>query len=343
MMYVHQAIAATREWIGTQARRMPGFVGAHLIGGVLAMRKDALFPAANDLDFNIVCEGARETKTYDIAHQGLILEYSVVDARQYCAADHILANPELACNLAADSILADPHGLLAPLHQEVAAQYACRRWVQARCDYEKQVVRHALEGLAQADAPHAAPWPALNAALFLSGLLAVGSLQPPTHRRSLVLLRDTLGAYGRADLHEALLRMVGFANLARPQVERYLDDCADAFDRATAVTRTPVPFQYKFQPHVRPYIIDGAREMIEQGSHREAMFWIAGFLTFANAAIQADAPMAERPLYQAKVDRLLNDMGFCTMADVQARAAAARDLAAAVFDIADTLIDGVAA
>jgi hypothetical protein len=343
MIQVHEAIAYTREWIDANARQMSGFVGAHLMGGVLAMPKDALFPAASDLDFNIVCEGARETKTYDIAQQGLILEYSVVDASRYCAADDVLANPELACNLAADSILTDPHGLLASLHQEVAAQYACRRWVQARCDYEKQVVHHALEGLSRAGTPHEAPWPALNVALFLSGLMAEASLQPPTHRRSLVLLRNTLGAYGRADLHEALLCLVGFANLTRPQVERYLGDCADAFDRATAVTHTPVPFQYKFQPHVRPYIVDGAREMIEQGCHREAMFWISGFLTFANAAIQADAPAAERPLYQAKVDRLLDDLGFCTMADVRARAAAARDLAAAVFDIADTLIDRMAA
>ena len=131
MIHVHEAIAYTREWIDANARQMPGFVGAHLMGGVLAMPKDALFPAASDLDFNIVCEGARETKTYDIAHQGLILEYSVVDASRYCATDDVLANPELACNLAADSILTDPYGLLASLHQEVRLSMpvaaGCRR------------------------------------------------------------------------------------------------------------------------------------------------------------------------------------------------------------------------
>lgn len=337
-MYVHQAIAYTREWVDANARQMPGFCGAHLMGGVLAMPKDALFPAASDLDFNVICEGVGETKTYDIAYKGLILEYSVVDAEQYRAAEIVLGNPELACNLAADGILADPGGLLGALHQEVAARYACRRWVQARCDYEKRVVLQALERLAHVDEPRKAPWPALSAALFLSGLLAEASLQPPTHRRSLVLLRDVLGAHGRADLHETLLRLIGFADLTRPQVESYLDDCAAAFDRAAAVTRTPVPFQYKFQPHVRPYIVDSAREMIEQSGHREAMFWIGGFLMFANAAIQADAPAMERPIYQAKVDRLIDDMGLRTIADVRARAAAARDLAEAVFDIADALI-----
>jgi hypothetical protein len=342
-MYVHEAISYTREWIEENARQMPGFVGAHLMGGVLAMPKHALFPLASDLDFNIVCEDVGESRTYDVAYKGLILEYSVVDAGQYRAADQVLANPELACNLATDGILADPRGLLAPLHQEVAAQYACRRWVRARCEYEKRVVLQALDGLSHTSAPHEAPWPTLNAALFCSGLLAEASLRPPTHRRSLVLLRDVLGMHGRADLHEALLRLIGFADMTQPRVAGYLDDCAAAFDRASAVTRTPVPFQYKFQPHVHPYIVDGAREMIEQGNHREAMFWIAGFLTFANTAIQADAPAEDRQIFQSKVDRLIDDMGFRTMADIQARAAAARDLAEAIFELADTLIECVAA
>jgi hypothetical protein len=317
---------------------MPGFVGAHLIGGVLEMPKDALFPPARDLDFNIVCQGIGQSKTYDIAHRGLILEYSVVEAEQYCAAEAILANPELACNMTADCILADPEGMLAALHQEVAAHYFDKRWVQARCEYEKRIVLQAIDGLSHVDTPAQAPWPMWSAALFLSGLLASARLQPPTHRRSLVLARDILQAHGRADLYEALLRLVGFADLTRPQVEGYLHDCAAAFDRATAVTRTPVPFQNKFQPHIRPYIIDGARELIEQDSHREAMFWIAGFLTFANAAIQVDAPPEERPIFQGTVDRMLDTTGFRTMADVQARAAAAGDLAQVIFDVADQLI-----
>ncbi|MBK9711303.1 MAG: hypothetical protein IPO81_08240 [Kouleothrix sp.] len=39
--------------------------------------------------------------------------------------------------------------------------------------------------------------------------------------------------------------------------------------------------------------------MIDQGYQREAMFWIAGFLLFANAATQADAPAAEKPRFAA--------------------------------------------
>src|SRR6266545_5800444 len=336
-MDVSQAIEHTRAWVEVQARRMPGFCGAHLMGGILALPKDAPLPAYKDVDFNIVCEGVRETETFDVAWQGLILEYSVVGVERYCAAEDVLASPDLASNLAAAGILSDPRGLLAPLSQAVAEQYARRRWVQARCDYERRMVVQCLDDLRRAETPLEARWHVLSAGLFLSGLLAEASLRPPTHRRCLVLMHDVLREQGREDLHEAALRLLGFGQVRREQVESYLDDCAAAFDRAAEVTRTPVPFQFKLQPHVRPYIVDGAREMIDQGCHREAMFWIGGFLMFANAAIQADAPAQERPIYQAKVDRLAEDLGFGVDADVAARAAAMRDLAEAIFGVADAL------
>jgi hypothetical protein len=322
---------------------MPGFCGAHLLGGILALPHDAPFPTYKDIDLNIVCAGVSETTTHDVAYNGLILEYSVVDIDRYRSPEAVLANPELASNLAVDSILADPLGLLAPLQQAVAAQYASRRWVRARCDYEKQVVAQALGGLCRVRSPFEALWRLFGAALYLSGLLAEASLRPPTHRRSMVLMRDVLRAHGHEELHEVALRLLGVAYMDRRQVEAYLDDCAAAFDCATTVTRTPVMFQFKFQPHVRPYIIEGAREMIEQGCHREAMFWITGFLVFANAAIQADAPAVERRAFQARVDRLVADLGLRTSADVVARAAAAGDLAQAIFDVADGLIERLAA
>jgi hypothetical protein len=341
-MYVYEAIELTRAWVEADASRLPGFRGAHLMGGVLALPKEATFPAYKDIDFNVVCEGAGETATYDVAYGGLILEYSVVDAAQYRSADVILANPELACNMAAGGILADPNGMLAPLSREVAAGYADPRWVAARCAYERQVVTQALTGAQYAGTPAEVFWPLSGAILYMSGLLAEASLLPPTHRRCLVLMRDVLREQGREDLHEDVLRMLGFGQLSRQQVEQYLDECAAAFDRAVEVTRTPVPFQFKFQRHVRPYVVDGAREMIEQGCHREAMFWIAGFMMFANTVLQADAPAAERPIFQAGLERLIADLGFRTPEDVAARRAAAREAGEAIFGIADGLIEQVA-
>jgi hypothetical protein len=339
-MNVKRVIEQASMWVEREGRQIPGFRGAHLMGSILAMAPDTPFPSCRDVDFNIVVDDEMYvTATHDIAYSGLMLEYSTVSIARYCSAEDVLANPELAANLAVDGILADPHGILAPLHQAVAAQYAQPRWVRARCEYEQQVVVQALEGLRRAATPGEALWFLSNIALFLSGLLAEASLWPPTHRRCLVVLRDVLHAAGRRDLHEATLQLLGWAHLRRQDVEGYLRDCALAFDCAVAVTRTPVPFQVKFQPHIRPYIIDGAQEMIDQGYHREAMFWISGFLLFANAAIQADAPAAEKPDFQASLDRLLTEMGLNGSGDGAARAREAEVLVEAIAAVAHALVE----
>jgi hypothetical protein len=339
-MNVKQVIEQVSAWVDREGRQIPGFSGAHLMGSILTMPHNASFPPYRDVDINIVVDdAAHTTATYDVAAGGLMLEYSTVSIAHYRSPEDVLANPELAANLAVDGILADPHGVLAPLHQAVAAQYAQRRWVLARCTYEKQVVVQALEGLRGAATPSEALWMLSNIALFLSGLLAEASLRPPTHRRCLVLLRDVLHAAGRRDLHEATLQLLGWAHLRRQDVEAYLRDCALAFDCAVAVTRTPVPFQVKFQSHIRPYIIAGAQEMIDAGYHREAMFWISGFLLFANAAIQADASAAKKPYFQARLDRLVAEMGLTAPADAAARMREAEVLTDAITAVAHVLIE----
>ncbi len=339
-MNVKHVIEQASAWVEQHGSAFPGFGGAHLMGGILSLPHDAPFPPYRDVDLNIVVRDATHvTGTHTIAYNGLILEYSTVSLARYHSSEAVLANPELASNLAANGVLADPLGILAPLHTLVAEQYAHRRWVRARCDHEQRIVMQVLEGLRQVSAPREALWPLTNIALFLSGLLAEAGLRPPTHRRCLVVLRDVLHAAGRDDLYEATLQLLGWASLRRPEVEAYLRDCAEAFDFAVAVTRTPVPFQNKLKAHVRPYVIDGAREMIDQGLHREAMFWIAGFLLFANTAIQADARDADKARFQASLDQLVAEMGLALPTDVSLRAREAEVLTGAIVAVADGLLD----
>ena len=339
-MNVKQVIEQVTAWVEQEGQQIPGFCGAHLMGSILSMPHEAPFPPYHDVDLTIVVrDAAHVTATHDAAAGGLILEYSTVSIQRYRTAEQVLSDPELAANLAANSILADPDGLLQPLQRSVAARYADRQWVEARCAVEHGIAMQVIQELRNAATPADALWFLCSVVLFLSGQLAEATLQSPTHRRSLVLLRDVLQAAGRRDLHEATLQLMGWAHLRRQEVEAYLQDCAEAFDRAAAVSHTPVPFQVKFQPHIRPYIINGAQEMIDQGFHREAMFWISGFLLFANAAIQADAPPDEKPYFQGKLDRLIAEMGLSAPGAIATRVREAEALAAAIAAVAQVLIE----
>ena len=91
------------------------------MGSLLTMPPESAFPPSGDVDFNVVVAQDQPTETFNIPWQGLILEYSVVSRSQYATPEAVLANPELACNLAHDSILADRDGSFRALQREVTA------------------------------------------------------------------------------------------------------------------------------------------------------------------------------------------------------------------------------
>jgi hypothetical protein len=343
-MNVAQAIISAREWVDLHGSRVPGFRGAHLMGSILSMPKDALFPPYKDVDIMLVLEniqGEQEEYALEISYHGFILECGALSIEQYRSPEKVLSNPELACNLAVKSILSDPTSLLIPLQAVVAGEYARRKWVRARCTYEKQLVTESLEALRRAFSPferEEAIFQLLSVMLYLAGLLAVAHLRPPTYRRSLVLLRTFLVEQGRRELYEEALNILGYAHLTRQQVESYLQDGTLAFDRTLEVKQGPFPFDYKYHPHVRPYIINGSQEMILEGYHREAMFWIHGFLKFSTFALQMYAPQAERLFFQAKLENLVQDLGLATSDELLTRFQRAEELARNIFAIADDVV-----
>jgi hypothetical protein len=238
-MQASQVIELAREWVNSNASQMPGFCGAHLMGGINYAPKEAPFAPFKDVDMNIVFQGSPEFEVHDLSYKGLILEYGSISEDAYRSADAVLANPELASNLAVNSILADPTGRLAALQVLVAQEYPRRQWVRARCEVEKQVILSSLEALRQTASPSEALLHAGNLVSNLAGLIAVASLVPPTHRRGLVIMKGLLEAWGRPDLQEAALSVLGYAHLTRAQVEAYQQVCARAFDLAVQVTAPP--------------------------------------------------------------------------------------------------------
>jgi hypothetical protein len=250
-------------------------------------------------------------------------------------AEAALADPSRGPNLATTRILADPTGVLERLRRTVAAEYGRGRWVLARCEAEKADARAHLAAMRQARDPGTraeSVWLFLNA---LSGLLAVARLRRPTTRRTLTLLRDLLAEAGRPDLHEASLELFGSAAMSREEVRNALDESVAAFDRSVEVYHTPTPYGFTIRAHLRPYLAEGAREMIDEGSHREAVFWIAALAGESYLVLQNDAPEVEKPRYAARRAALHAALGYDSPVTWNGRVAAAGRLMRRIFPIAD--------
>jgi hypothetical protein len=336
---VGEVVAIVREWVDQQARYLPDFAGAYLWGGITALPPDAPFALYRDVDVVVVfTQGAPEDEQ-EVFYRGLMLEVISKNLDAHQDAEAVLADPSAGPNLATTQILADPTGILAPLHQAVAAGYGHRRWIQARCGAEKASAEEWLGAMRRATTP-AERLDAVRVFLgALSGLLAVAQLRRPTTRRTLTLLDELLTAQGRPDLHEAALTLMGAADLSRAEVEALLDQFVTAFDRAVMVYQTPVPFGFAIRPHLRPYYIDATVEMLDEGRHREAVYWIT-CLDTAYFVLQNDAPEGEKPGFDAQFQAMYAALGFTSAATWAERVSTAERLAPEISRLADALVAG---
>jgi len=193
---VEEVVAIVREWVDLHARHLPDFAGAYLWGGITALPPDAAFHLYRDVDVVVVVTNGAQDDDQEVFYQGVSLEIISKNLKEHQDAEAVLADPSSGPNMATTQILADPTGILTPLHQAVAADYRRRRWIEARCEAEKASAEEWLTNMRQA----ATPAERMDAARVflgaLSGLLAVAQLKRPTTRRTLALLRELLEAHG---------------------------------------------------------------------------------------------------------------------------------------------------
>jgi hypothetical protein len=337
---VREVVAIVHEWVELHARHLPDFAGAYLWAGITVLPPDAPFPLYRDVDVVVVLPEGAQDDTVEVFYRGVMLEVISIDLKAHQDAEAILANPSHGPNMATTQILADPTGILTPLHRKVAAEYGRRRWIEARCEREMVSANKHLAAMREASTPQErldSVWAFLSA---LSGLLAVAQLKRPTTRRTLALLGELLDEQGRSDLHEAALTLFGSAHMSRADVEAILDRSVIAFDRSVEVYKTPTPFGFTIRPHLRPYLAEATQEMIDEGNHRESMFWISALAGESYLVLQNDAPDEEKPEFAAQLQAMHAALGYAdTSTEAWAeRVASAERLAQEIYRIADALV-----
>ncbi len=153
--------------------------------------------------------------------------------------------------------------------------YARRDWVRSRCAQAREKVLACLRSIdEQAPLPDQAIGCLFAAAITTHVLLAAG-LQNPTVRARYTAVKDLLAGYGVPQFHEALLRLLGSAEIGKERAHRHVATLAEIFDVAAGAIRSPFSFASDIGGAARPIAIDGSLETIGRGRHREAMFCVA--------------------------------------------------------------------
>jgi hypothetical protein len=296
--------------------------------------------ATSDVDVMVVTgDPATPPDRRKRRYGGALLEVTVLPWTQLGSPEQVLASYHLAGLLRAGAVLADPTGRLAELQAATARDFAKRVWVRRRCRNAEQRI---LDGLGHLDP--SAPLPAqVLTWVFPTGVtthvLLTAGLRNPTVRLRYLAVRTLLGDYGRLAFHEELLALLGCAQLPRERVGQHLAAMTAAFDTAAAMPAGGFPFASDITPASRPIAVDGGRDLIDQGHHREAVFWIVVTYARCLAILTRDAPAPSRAAHQPGFDALLADLGVASPAGLRRRAQDVRDFLPRLGQVTGSILD----
>lgn len=339
MTTVRQAKDIAREWVNDQAHGIEGFAGACLSGSAIWLPDAAMLPPTSDVDITIVLDTARvPAKVGKFPFRNVVLDVSYLSMDQLRPADAVLGDYHLAGTFRRPGVIADPTGALTALHADVAREFARRHWVRRRSENARDKVLAGLEGVREDR-----PWPDnVLAWLFPAGvtthILLVAGLRSPTIRTRYLAVRDLLADTDHQASYPSLLELLGCAGMSKVRAACHLDSLTTAFDAASAIGNTDFPFSSDISTIGRPVAIEGSRDLIERGDHREAVFWLVATYSRCQAILARDAPALARQCddgYRA----LLGDLGIASFADLEARAETIREALPGIMNLADRITD----
>lgn len=306
-----------------EAERTPELAGAFFHGSITWLPDEAGLDAASDVDVMLVLDDPEPpVKPGKLSLQGVLLDVSYLSSNQLQSSEQVLGQYHLAGSFREPGILFDPSGHLTALQAAVSRDYAKRQWVVRRCEHARGRILGNLRTIREAET-----WPdQVTAWLFGTGVtthvLLVAGLRNPTVRRRYLAVRELLTDYGRLDVYQLLLDLLGCAQLSQARVDRHLDALAAAFDAAAAVITTPFFFASDISQPARPIAIDGSRELIARGDHREAVFWLAATYSRCLKVLDQDGPAGMREWFESGFRELLGGLGIASFADLERRGAA---------------------
>lgn len=339
-MRARQAREIARQWAETEATAMPGLLGVYLAGSINWLPEDAELPATSDIDMMVVLAGPKPSlKPGKFPYQDALLEVSYQSADTFGSAEQLLANFQLSPGFRAGAVLLDPTGRLAELQRSVAEAFAQRSWVVRRCEHTVNNLRGMLAySTGQADTLHEQATGWLFGTSGPTQLMLVAGLRNPTVRKRYLAAREVLAEYGHLDTYELLLEHLGCAQMTPARVSEHVHALAAVFDAASAVARTPYVFLSDISQVARPISIDGSRELIAQGYHREAIFWIVATYARCLRILHHDAPPDVQEQFKVGFRSLLADLGVASPAERQQRSTAVLDSLPQLWDVAMEIV-----
>ncbi len=320
-MTVKSAKEVAIEWVTQNAVNEKWFVGAYFSGSIIGMPDNAELSESSDVDIVVVMNlDEPPQKLGKFLYDGILLEVTYLSWKQLSSAEQVLTSYHLAGSFQRDTIIKDTTGHLKILQEQVSRNFAKKDRVLRRCENVLNKIESGLKGI-DTTAPY---YDLVTSWLFPTGvtthLILVAALQNPTVRKRYLAAREVLLEYGYEKIYEKLLELLGCARLSSQRVEDYLNHMENTFDVAASVSKTPFLFSSDITSSARPIAIDGSRNLIHTGNHREAIFWIVATFARCHKILAADAALEIQEAHMLPFKEMVADLGIVSNNDFIRRA-----------------------
>lgn len=338
-MKIGEARRAAVDWVVRHARTAEDYMGAYYSGSTVGLSDELELPAFSDIDIVVVTALSEPPlKPGKLVHYGVLLEVTYLSMHQIAAVEEVLSSYHLAGSFRLDTIIDDPSGRLRMLQSQVALKFNDIYWVRKRCEH---VMKKIEDGLGSIDTK--APLHDLATSwLFPTGvtthLILVAALRNPTVRLRYAAARNVLVQYGLEQHYPRFLDQLGCTGMSPQQVEVHLIELEKTFDAAAGVAKTPFFFSSDITSSARPVVIDGSRELIRTGYHREAVFWMAATFARCHKIMAADAPSGLQQTLAPAFEAMLSDLGMTAREDFRRRAEETIHFLPGLWEAAETVM-----
>jgi hypothetical protein len=332
-----RALAAAR--VAEEGSRVSGVVGAYTAGSTNSLTDDAPLSPSSDLDVMLELSiPEAPVKPGKQPYHGALLELTYLSDQPFTSAETLLAHYQLANSFQSAQILLDPSGRVAALQAEVRREYPKAERVRQRIDHVESNLRGSAGAVSTWDVLHEQVTCTFFAAGGLTHVLLVAALRNPNVRLRCLAARELLVVHGRLDFYQRLLEPSGCAAWSRSQTREHLASMTAAFDEAGSAIRTPIYFATDLDSVSRPIAVDGTRELIERGDHREAVFWIVATYARCMSDFHRDGWPELRGRHLPGFWRMLHDFGIRSHDDLKARSGQVVALLPETRAVADAIV-----
>ncbi|MCM3718341.1 hypothetical protein [Fictibacillus phosphorivorans] len=320
-MKVGTARAITAEWVMKHLSEEPWFRGAYFSGSTILLNEKEELPAASDLDVVVVMShDETPLKLGKFRYEGVLIEITYLSWSQLQSVEEVLTDYHLAGSFRVNTIISDPTGHLEKLYHYISAHFTDETWVIRRCEHARLRIENGLKAINPRD-----PWhDQVTSWLFPTGVnthvILVAALQNPTVRLRYLKVRDVLMDYGYDEVYSELLRLLGVCELTAERTEHHLQALEQTFDAAVSLAKTPFFFSSDITAEARPIVIDGSRELIRSGFHREAVFWMVATFARCHKIFDVDGNEDIQSKHRPAFEAMVADLGIVSTEDLTRRA-----------------------